>query len=188
MATDVSAEIDARTIAAARRGDSDAFIAVLRHYDQRLRLVAYRVVGDRSLMDDALQEVAIKAARALPELRDPEALGAWLCRVTYTTCIDLLRRERGLVLMAPEDLPEPTHTGADEADELAGRDAAARALAALPPEQRAAVILVDQVGLDYATTAEILGIPSGTVASRLAHARAVLRTTLTSSSDLEVQS
>ena len=56
--------------AAARRGDLDAFVAILQDNDRQLRAIAWRLLGERSLMDDALQEVAIKAARALPELRD----------------------------------------------------------------------------------------------------------------------
>ena len=126
-------------------------------------------------MDDALQEVAVKAARALPTLRDPNAVGAWLSRTTYRTCVDLLHRRRGLVLLAPEDLPEPDASGADFVDELGARDAVTRLLATLTPEQRLAVVLVDQEGLDYHLAAEILGISSGTIGSRLSKARAVLR-------------
>ena len=62
-------------------------------HDRQLRAIAWRLLGERSLMDDALQEVAIKAARALPELRDDAALAAWLRRTTYRTCLDLLRRD-----------------------------------------------------------------------------------------------
>ena len=167
--------IDPRTLAAARRGDVDAFLVVLRRYDRRLRRIASAVLGDRDLMDDALQEVAIKAARALPTLREPDAVGAWLARTTYHTCIDLLRRRRDLVIVAPDDLPEPLDAAPDPADELASRDAVARLLAGLTPEQRAAVVLVDQEGLDYRLAAEILGVPAGTIGSRLFGARAALR-------------
>ena len=67
-------------------------------------------------MDDALQEVAIKAARALPELRDDAALAAWLRRTTYRTCLDLLRREVRLEVRAPEDMPQGRVAGGDPAD------------------------------------------------------------------------
>ncbi len=92
-------------LAAARRGDLDAFVTLLKRHDRQLRAIAWRLLGDRSLMDDALQEVAIKAARALPELRDDDALAAWLRRTTYRTCVDLLRRDGRLDLRAPEDMP-----------------------------------------------------------------------------------
>ena len=168
-------------VAAARRGDEDAFIAILQSHDRRLRRIASCLLRDRDLMDDALQEVAVKAARALPTLRDPDAIGAWLSRTTYRTCVDLLRRQRRLVLLAPDELPEPDAGGADFVDELAARDAVARLLATLTPEQRVAVVLVDQEGLDYRLAAEILDIPAGTIGSRLSKARAALRRAVTAS-------
>ena len=161
-------------LAAARRGDLTAFVAILKGHDRQLRAIAWRLLGERGLMDDALQEVAIKAARALPELRDDAALAAWLRRTTYRTCLDLPRRDVRLDVRAPEDMPPgrawpatpptpwPTATWS-------------RGSLTLSPDQRAAVVLVDQEGLDYAATAELLGVPAGTVASRLAdrsrHAR-----------------
>lgn len=172
---------DERVVAAARRGDEKAFIAILQAYDRRLRRIASCLLGDRDLMDDALQEVAVKAARALPALRDPDAVGAWLARTTYRTCLDMLRRQRGLVLLAPEDLPESGDGVADFVDELAARDAVTRLLATLTPEQRAAVVLVDQEGLDYRLAAELLDIPAGTIGSRLSKARAVLRRAVSAS-------
>ena len=71
-------------------------------------------------MDDALQEVAIKAARALPELRDDAALAAWLRRTTYRTCLDLLRREVRLDVRAPEDMPAGLGVGGDPAERRPG--------------------------------------------------------------------
>ena len=181
MAAGSGQRCDARVVAAARRGDEDAFLALLQAHDRRLRRIASCLLGDRDLMDDALQEVAVKAARALPALRDPDAVGAWLSRTTYRTCLDMLRRQRGLVLLAPEDLPESSDGVADFVDELAARDAVARLLAILTPEQRAAVVLVDQEGLDYRLAAELLDIPAGTIGSRLSKARAVLRRAVTAS-------
>lgn len=171
----------ASDVAAARHGDEDAFIAILKSHDRRLRRIASCLLGDRDLMDDALQEVAVKAARALPTLRDPDAVGAWLARTTYRTCVDMIRRQRGLVLLAPEDLPEFGAVAADFVDELAARDTVARLLATLTPEQRVAVVLVDQEGLDYRLAAELLDIPAGTIGSRLSKARAVLRRAVTAS-------
>ena len=171
----------ASDVAAARHGDEDAFIAILQSHDRRLRRIASCLLGDRDLMDDALQEVAVKAARALPTLRDPDAVGAWLARTTYRTCVDMIRRQRALVLLAPEDLPEFGAVAADFVDELAARDTVARLLATLTPEQRVAVVLVDQEGLDYRLAAELLDIPAGTIGSRLSKARAVLRRAVTAS-------
>ena len=171
--------ISPRVLAAARAGDQRAFIAILRHYDRRLRLIAFRLLGDRQLMDDALQDVALKAFRALPGFRGQASVGTWLYRIAYTTCLDYLRRTHPLELMPVDELPEPAVPAADTAEVVGERDLLARRLARLTPEQRLAVLLVDQEGFDYRTAGRILGIPPGTVGSRLCAAHAVLRRGLT---------
>jgi RNA polymerase sigma-70 factor (ECF subfamily) len=88
--------------------------------------------------------------------------------------------------LSPDDLPDSPDPAPDPADAVATREALAEAFAALPQQQRLAVLLVDREGYDYTTTATILGIPMGTLASRLNAARATLRRILTSSMTLEV--
>jgi RNA polymerase sigma-70 factor (ECF subfamily) len=169
------------------RGDDEAFIDVMRHYDRRLRIVAFHVLGDRQLMDDVLQEVTLRVYRSLPGFRGESSLGTWLCRITYRACCDAIARADRLYPLAPEDLPEPPDFEPDPAEALATRAALADAFATLPPEQRLAVLLVDREGYDYATTAEVLGVPMGTLASRLSTARATLRRCLGPSLSFEVQ-
>jgi RNA polymerase sigma-70 factor (ECF subfamily) len=168
-------EIDSAIVAAAVSGDDEAFIAVMRHYDRRLRIVAYHVLGDRQLMDDVLQDVTLRVYGALPRFRGDSSLGTWLCRITYRVCCDAIRRNDRLYPMAPSDLSELSGCEPDPADALVTHALLADAFASLPPEQRLAVLLVDREGYDYATTAQVLGIPAGTLASRLSTARAVLR-------------
>ena len=152
-------EIEPEILAAAVRGDDEAFVSVMRHYDRRLRIVAYHVVGNRQLMDDVLQEVTLRAYRSLSRFRGDSSLGTWLCRITYRASCDALARADRLYPMPPDELPEPRDAEPDPAEALAMRAALTDALAALPPEQRLAVLLVDREGYDYATTAEILGVP-----------------------------
>jgi RNA polymerase sigma-70 factor, ECF subfamily len=171
-------EVGERVVAAACRGDHKAFVTIMRHYDRRLRLIAFRLLRDRDLMDDALQDVAIKAFRALPAFRGQSALGTWLYRITYTTCLDYLRRAHPVELYPSDELPEPRDVGPDFAETIGERDQLERKLALLTPEQRLAVLLVDQEGFDYRAAGEILGIPAGTVGSRLAVARATPRRSL----------
>ena len=180
-------EVDPGVVAAAVRGDDEAFVGVMRHYDRRLRIVAFHVLGDRQLMDDVLQEVTLRVYRSLPGFRGESSLGTWLCRITYRACCDAIARADRLYPLAPEDLPEPPDCEPDPADALATRAALAEAFAALPPEQRLAVLLVDREGYDYTTTAQILGVPMGTLASRLSAARATLRRCLGPSLGFEVQ-
>ena len=173
-----SGEIAPEVVVAARRGDARAFEAILRHYDRRLRVVADRLLRDRQLMDDALQEVAIKALRGLPSYRGEAPLGAWLCRIATTTCLDMLRRGRPEDATAPNELPERAVATADPADELDARQRLRRALADLPLDKRVAVLLIDQFGYDFRAAADALGVPVGTVASRVATARSRLRAAL----------
>jgi len=186
-----SKEMSAHVLAAAKRGEHTAFIAILRHHDRRLRTIAYRILRDRQLMDDALQDVALKAYRALPAFRGDASVGTWLCQIAYTTCLDYLRRTPEVELVPFDELaellpgdagvsgagvaPVATVAPADTAELVAQHDLLERALSRLPAEQRIAVLLVDQAGLDYRSVAQILGIPAGTVGSRLNAAHAALR-------------
>lgn len=168
-------EIDPRTVARARRGDEHAFAALVRHYDEGLRALAFRLLGDRTRMDDALQEAYVRAYRALPRFRGDAALGTWLYRIAYNACLDELRRTRDVVGLdaARERAHEP-----EPLDGISAREALGAALGTLEPEERAAVLLVDAQGFDYRSAGEILGVPEGTVASRLSRARAELRAAL----------
>ena len=161
----------------AKAGDRHAFTEVVRHYDHRLRALAYRLLGDRVGMDDALQEAYVKAFRALPGFREDAALGTWLYQITYRACVDLQRRE-SRHQSGPSGVPSGPGTAADPATTAASRTDLIRALAALPVDQRAAVLLVDAEGLDYAAAAAVLGVAPGTIASRLSRARAALRAAL----------
>lgn len=167
-------EIDPAVLAAAVAGDDEAFIAVMRHYDRRLRIVAYHVLGDVQGMDDVLQDVSLRVYRSLKGFRGESSPGTWLCRITYRASCDALARGRRSIPLPPDELPEPGD-GQDSADDVTTTLLLAQAFASLPPDQRLAVLLVDREGHDYATTAQILGVPEGTLASRLHAARGKLR-------------
>lgn len=174
-------EVAPDVLARAKAGDRQAFTEVVRHYDHRLRALAYRLLGDRAAMDDALQEAYVKAYRALPGFREDAGLGTWLYRITYRACIDLQRRESRRRTGTTEWSPPPANAAgpaADPAATAANRTDLQRALAALPVDQRAAVLLVDAEGLDYDAAAAVLGVAPGTIASRLSRARAALRAAL----------
>jgi RNA polymerase sigma-70 factor (ECF subfamily) len=158
----------------ARRGDAEAFTALVRRHDDTLRALAFRLLGDRAAMDDALQEAYVRAYRSLGSFEGRSGFGTWMYRIAYRTCIDELRR-RGRDDLAPLDSDAASP---DQSSAVATRLDLAGALAALAPELRAGVLLVDAQGFSYDEAAEILGIPAGTVASRLNRARAALREAL----------
>ena len=169
-------ELHPAVLAAARRGDPKAFTEVLMHHDRQLRLLAFRLLGDQQQMEDALQDAAIRAFRAIPRFDGRSALGTWLHRIVYTTCIDHLRRRPAQTPVAQpaaaEEVPDPA---ADPLDRLVAWESLAAALDQLPPDQRVALLLIDQEGYDYQTAGEIIGIPPGTVSSRVSTARATVR-------------
>lgn len=156
--------------------DETTFTALIREHDEGLRGLAYRLLGDRSRMDDAMQEAYISAYRALPRFRGEASLRTWLYRIVYNACLDELRHERSVVPI--DNVRTLPGRGADPVESLSVRESLAAALAALPEEDRAAVLLVDGAGFDYRSAAEVLGIPEGTVGSRLNRARADLRSAL----------
>lgn len=172
FATVEAPDVAERIQLAACEGDVEAFEDIVRHYDERLRRLAYRMLDDAGAMDDALQEAYVKAFRALPRFSGRSSLGTWL----YNACLDQLRRSRH---SASETSLVTDRPGADDTEETVVRRLALRsALTALTPEQRAAVLLVDAEGLSYAEAGKVLGCGAGTLASRLSRAREALRAAL----------
>jgi RNA polymerase sigma-70 factor (ECF subfamily) len=172
----------AETVTAqARRGDHRAFTALVSHYDERLRVLAFHLLHDPEATRDALQDAYVKAYVGLPGFRGESGIGTWLHRIVYTTCLNHLRSTSRRP--QPADERPDAQAGRDEAGRDPG-DIAASALdleallRSLPPEQRAAVVLVDALGMGYKQTGEILGVAQGTVASRVTSARAKLRRAL----------
>lgn len=152
------------------RLDADAFISVVREYDLQHRRLAFRLLGDRDRTDDVLQDAYSKAFRALPGFRGGAAIGTWLYRIVYNACLDELRRSGARKEVPLEEWNQGT--GAPDVDQRLDLETA---LTALPVELRAVVLLVDADELSYEEAAEVLGIPAGTVASRLSRAREALK-------------
>jgi RNA polymerase sigma-70 factor, ECF subfamily len=169
-------EADAQ-LKAAKRGNSDAFADVFMAHERRLRLLAFGVLRDPDLVDDALQETALRAFRSLGRFRGEAGIGTWLHRITVRVCLDMLadvRRQDTLAQRAriSEPVADDPNVALDDQTRLAG------ALAQLSPQQRAVVVVVLQLGFDMRSAAAVLAIPRGTVASRLHAARQALMTAL----------
>lgn len=177
VATERSPAVSADVVEAARRGDPDAFMTIWDVYESRLRGLAFRTLADPDLLDDALQEVAVRAFTGLRRFRGDSSVGTWLYQITYHTCLNLIRG-RGRVVPLPDADALPSGDEEDPMDALLTRIELTAALASLSPDHRAVVFLMIEEGFDQRTTADILGVPPGTVGSRLFTARAALHACL----------
>jgi RNA polymerase sigma-70 factor, ECF subfamily len=158
----------------ARRGDRDAFEALVQLTSDRMFATAARILRDSDLAEDALQGALITAWRQLPTLRDPDRFEAWVRRLLVHACYAEARRKRkwtANVRVLPVDGP----AGPDDSISVDDRDALDRAFRRLSVEQRAVFVLHHHQGLPLVEIAETLGIPAGTARSRLHYATRVLR-------------
>jgi len=162
-------------ISRAQRGDRQAFGELVYRYREGVVNVVYRMCGDSNLAEDAAQEAFIRAWQHLPGYRPESPFRNWVYRIATNAALDVLRREKetvnieGISLIATSAGPE----AAAESDERARR--VQEAILALPPASRVVLILREYEGLSYKEMTETLGIPIGTVMSRLNYARTRLR-------------
>jgi len=128
--------------------------------------------GDQ-LADDIVQTVWLRVVRGLPKLRDPRAFPAWMFSIARRTVVDRFRYDRGDTVELAE-----SHDVEDGLDLRLTRAVVVAAVGALPPLEREVVELHHLVDLSIADVAGIVGVPEGTVKSRLARARRLLAPTL----------
>lgn len=175
-----SARGDPELLRAHVAGDPDAFAELFRRHRDRLWAIALRTVGDREEAADALQDALLSAHRAAATFRGDSAVTTWLHRIVVNACLDRIRRRQARPTVPLPDgwSAEPGgYRGVEPAAPAPDHDTALvvrQALAGLPPEQRAALILVDVQGYPVAEVAVILGVAEGTVKSRCARGRAKL--------------
>jgi RNA polymerase sigma-70 factor (ECF subfamily) len=164
-------------VESAQKGDHDAFEALVAPNFDRLYAVAQRVLRDRDRVDDAVQECLVRAWRDLRGLRDPDRFDAWLYRTLINACRDEARRERRhapQLRSIPVDLPA---AGA-RADAIVDRDELERGFRRLSIDQRAVLVMHHYLGLRSPEIAAILGVPVGTIHSRLHYATEAMRAVL----------
>lgn len=174
------AATDAELLRAHCDGDPEAFTELVRRHRDRLWAVALRTTGDPEEAADALQDAFISAFRRADQFRGDSAVTTWLHRIVVNASLDRLRR-RAVRPWVP--LPEEGGERGDSASLAEPRDAMddretsleiQAALAELPPDQRAAVVLVDLQGWSVEDASRILECPVGTVKSRCFRGRAKL--------------
>ena len=163
-------------VALAKRGDEEAFADLARVVGDRLMAIAYRILRDADRAEDAVQQTLVIAWRELPNLRDDGRFDAWLRRLLVHACYAEARRKRR---WAASIRILPTEGSADrDIGSVADRDQLERGFRRLSPEQAAIFVLHHYVGLALPEVADELGVPLGTVKSRLHYATSALRAAL----------
>jgi RNA polymerase sigma-70 factor (ECF subfamily) len=161
----------------ARRGDHDAFAELAGAAISRLDSAAWLILRDPEQAADAVQNALMRAWRDLPTLRDPDRFDGWLHRLLVRSCIDearRLRRHRIDLPISPLDAP----VSSDHESVVADRDQIERGFVRLDPEQRAVIVLHHFFDLPLAEVAVTLGLPLGTVKSRLHRGIGLMRAAL----------
>lgn len=170
---------DQLLIRRAQQDDRRALDALLRIEFDRIYAIARRITGNHADADDATQEALLAIARGLPRFDGRSSFKTWVYRVTTNACLDeLRRRSRRPLATDAEVLSARAAPTRDVSESVTAELALDEALRALPIEFRAAVVLRDLCQLDYAEIADVLGIPAGTVRSRIARGRGHLARSL----------
>ncbi len=176
---------DQALVQRARRGDAEAFGDLVRAYQHRIVNFTRTLVSDAADAEDVAQDAFLRAYRGLGGFRGGSSFKTWLYQIATNTARTHLARRRdrpeqaaGDPAATPEAFGQPS-TGEDVEAAVIHRDRLDRALQALPEDMRAAVVLRDVEGLDYVEIARALGVPLGTVESRIFRGRARLRALIT---------
>ena len=186
---------DLEAVTRAAKGDHEAFRVLVERYQDRAYGLALRVMRDEEQARDVLQDAFLKAYRSLDRFEGRSSFYTWFYRVVMNLCIDAKRRRPAGRMVEWDEahaLETPIGTGLDAVDPArhqsegpAGdleraelRETLQRAIEKLPDDARQTLVLREVDGLTYSEIAKLLGIPKGTVMSRLHHARRRLRALL----------
>jgi RNA polymerase sigma factor (sigma-70 family) len=169
--------MDTELVVRAQNGDEEAFTSLAVAAGDRLHAVAHRILRDIDLAEDAPQQELLTFWRDLPQRRDPARIDAWSYRLLVRACYVEARRTRRSATnlrLLPADEP----TGADGLSTVVDRDQLERGFRRLSIDHRAVVVLHHYLDLSLDQVAETLGVPIGTVRSRLHYAMRGLRAAL----------
>jgi len=175
---------DEELVARSMGGDLDSFNQLVVRWERPIYALAYRVIGREEDARDVAQETFLRAFRALSGFKGQAKFSSWLYRITLNLCRDWIRRERRTpVAQAPEGVDlielageaEPSESVEDLVSRRELSRVVARAMAALPEDQRTAIILKEYHGLTFQEIADLLDCPLSTVKTRLYQGLTVLR-------------
>ena len=175
---------DEDLVARSRGGDVDSFNQLILRWERPIYALAYRVIGREEDARDVVQETFLRAFRALPGFKGQAKFSSWIYRIALNLCRDWIRRQRRTpVVQMPEDSEAIERSAVRESvesiEDLVARKelsaVVAEAMAALPEEQRTAIILKEYHGMTFQEIADLQGCPLSTVKTRLYQGLTVLR-------------
>jgi RNA polymerase sigma-70 factor, ECF subfamily len=161
-----------------QQGDKEAFCALMEAHQSRIYALCYKYMQNTHDASDAAQEAILKIYLNISRFRFASAFSTWAYRIAVNACVDMLRKRK--VTVPLEDFGAASSQGNPDADVLYAEFKAglAKAVAGLPPKDKSMIVLREMEQKSYEEIAEILGVPVGTVKSRLARAREKLKKTL----------
>lgn len=168
---------DSELVESAVAGKTQAIEELLRRHQPQLRAVCRRILNNDADADDATQNALIAIVRSLPSFDGRSSFGTWAYRIATNAALDEARRRQRRPRIGREELDTTRIVDLSSSRVFASldeRDALERALASVPDDFRVALVLRDVADLDYDEIAQVLGIPIGTVRSRIARGRAHL--------------
>jgi len=176
---------DEELVASATAGDLESFNQLVVRWERPIYALAYRTLGREEDARDVVQEAFLRAYRGLKGFKGEAKFSSWLYRITLNLCRDWMRRERRAPIVSvpegtdPIELADDRASPAESVEDLVARRemsaAVARAMADLPEEQRAAIMLKEYHGLTFQEIADQLNCPLSTVKTRLYQGLSVLR-------------
>jgi RNA polymerase sigma-70 factor (ECF subfamily) len=166
---------DDELVEAFQAGDLSAFDDLVRRWDRKIQGAIYRIMGSEEEARDLCQETFLKAYRALRAFKGEARFSSWLYQIALNVCRDRMRRKRGRTLVSLDELDDagnapPLDQGPSALELVEKNDlarAVAGAVAALPDDQREVIVLKEYQGLTFLEIAEVLGLPTSTVKTRL---------------------
>jgi RNA polymerase sigma-70 factor (ECF subfamily) len=184
----LSANSEDDLIEACIRGDELAWRKLIETFHKCVYSTAYHMLCNHEDALDAVQDVFIKVFEGLRKFRKGSSLSTWIYRICINVCLDRLRRRKETLMSSLSDeereglieLPDPSPPPEEVVEKNELKELVRSAINSLPAHMRMVVVLCDLEGLSYDEVAKILGVPVGTVKSRLNRARLSLRNILQS--------
>ena len=175
----------------AARGDSAAFSELMAGNEKRMYAVAFRLCGNHEDAQDCLQDAMIRIYKAISGFKGQSSFATWVYRITTNTCLDELRRRKSRQSTSLDSLLDAGWSPSDELDTperhallSEKRREIEQAIAALPDDMRAAIVLRDVQGFAYDEIAQMLNTNVGTIKSRISRGRERLREKLSATLEL----